>query len=571
MKNYFALLNIFVIAASICLITALTGFAQVPAKTPSPTPSQLFDFSYFPTATPSPTPAPTKPSDVFDFKFDFQNLNSADPDQAEVFFRRGSSCDAKKDYVCAADNYTKAIAANPRDAHFYFSRGKAFSILNKFPEAIADFTKIIEMDPKNDGAFKERGGVYFLIQKNEKAMNDYRMAAEIAPTAINYLVQAKMINIIIGNLLNDRAPLPAKLTDPQYVALFKTALNEAVAALNTALKMQPDASEPVNYVTYAERAVTYRLFGRLGQDMSAAAAADEKKSKEQNSILIKQLLPKTKAAAAYQEKTLALLEAVIELYKTKDFAGAIQLATKAIAADPRDHSAYDFRAGAYVELKQYDDAIADATKAIEIFPEFAPAYVTRGQAHEFGGGLDAAFADYDRAVGLEPNNRDALNHRGTIYLYRGYYDLAEIDLLRVIDLNPQNKDAHDSLTELEYLRSSGYNNGKVKDDALVRYVEKRNILFVGNERVNEKYDLYFKAAVEQPRDQVKICRLLNDANIKVLFVELFAEQLNKLVSAGRLDALPAYKNNALASIKTIAEYRPVINQEAVKQGCQLGR
>ena len=167
--------------------------------------------------------------------------------------------------------------------------------------------------------------------------------------------------------------------------------------------------------------------------------------------------------------------------------------------------------------------------------------------------------------------RDALNHRGTIYLYRGYYDLAEIDLLRVIDLYPPNKDAHDSLTELEYLRSSGYNNGKVKDDALVRYVEKRNILFVGNERVNEKYDLYFKAAVEQPRDQVKICRLLNDANIKVLFVELFAEQLNKLVSAGRLDALPAYKNNALASIKTIAEYRPVITQEAVKQGCQLGR
>ena len=84
-------------------------------------------------------------------------------------------------------------------------------------------------------------------------------------------------------------------------------------------------------------------------------------------------------------------------YGSADYAKVIDLASKAIAADPKSAKSYALRAKAKKDMGDVDNAIADANKAIAVDPKLGEAYAIRAQINEIMGDMKNAEADYSAA------------------------------------------------------------------------------------------------------------------------------------------------------------------------------
>ena len=77
---------------------------------------------------------------------------------------------------------------------------------------------------------------------------------------------------------------------------------------------------------------------------------------------------------------------------------SLQPFAKAIQLDPKFVPAYEARASAYLNLKQYPQAVKDFDKALELDPEMDAAYSDRGIAQLEMGKYFAAISDFDSAI-----------------------------------------------------------------------------------------------------------------------------------------------------------------------------
>ncbi|KAL5534652.1 hypothetical protein ACEPAG_1115 [Sanghuangporus baumii] len=93
-----------------------------------------------------------------------------------------------------------------------------------------------------------------------------------------------------------------------------------------------------------------------------------------------------------------------QLMSSKDYAGAIDAYTQAIAKDGTNAVYYSNRAAAYSSKGDHASAILDAEKAIEIDPAFSKAYHRLGHAHYSLGDYPAAASAFQRGLEVDPNN-----------------------------------------------------------------------------------------------------------------------------------------------------------------------
>lgn len=475
--------------------------------------------------------------------------------QSKIYFRRGSNCDAKKDYVCAIENYSRSIAADPMFTKAVYLRAIAEMNLHRDVDAIADFNRVIQIDTKNDAAYTNLGIIYDTTGQYDKAFENYRLAIKAAPQPAQYEWLAQRIDANFKKFADKGEPIPAAID-----------LNEALIALNTVIKLAPD--EPVSFTAYKERAIVYRNLARAGKPVNGSADADVAKGNELLATLTRQATTKMEEVVAAKEKDLAFKQSLQPYFKAHDYATVIRLTTDAISQNPAKFSPYHLRAEANLELHKYPEAIADATKSIELFPEFSNGYEIRGEAKRKNWNYTGALIDLDRAIELDPQNVDALRNRAAIYLLTGEYDLADIDLLRTLDLVPGDPGAKGDMDLIASLRASGYNTGKVKDDALQIYIQENDLIRISNDTVLSKFAAYTKAAEEQPHDNVKVCRLLTDTDVSLMVMETFGDKIKELVSGGRLEKMQKFKQAALATIGNITASRTTINSEYAATGCK---
>ncbi|KAL5535122.1 SGT2 [Sanghuangporus sanghuang] len=93
-----------------------------------------------------------------------------------------------------------------------------------------------------------------------------------------------------------------------------------------------------------------------------------------------------------------------QLMSSKNYAGAIDAYTQAIAKDGTNAVYYSNRAAAYSIKGDHASAILDAEKAIEIDPAFSKAYHRLGHAHYSLGDYPAASSAFQRGLEVDPNN-----------------------------------------------------------------------------------------------------------------------------------------------------------------------
>src|SRR5690606_4141174 len=76
------------------------------------------------------------------------------------------------------------------------------------------------------------------------------------------------------------------------------------------------------------------------------------------------------------------------------FRDAIQPLNAAINADAGNYEAFNSRAVAYFELKNYENALLDYEQAIQLKPDFYKPYYNRAKLKTARGETDAALKDY---------------------------------------------------------------------------------------------------------------------------------------------------------------------------------
>lgn len=112
-------------------------------------------------------------------------------------------------------------------------------------------------------------------------------------------------------------------------------------------------------------------------------------------------------------------------------------------------AAKDFFRQAELQIgrRDYKGAIESYSKAIALSPRYAAAYLKRGTARRLDGDLDGAIEDYEKAHETDPrstlNNRtvaEAFNNRGLIRTFNLDVEGAVADLDRAIEVFPGDAD-----------------------------------------------------------------------------------------------------------------------------------
>jgi tetratricopeptide (TPR) repeat protein len=123
--------------------------------------------------------------------------------------------------------------------------------------------------------------------------------------------------------------------------------------------------------------------------------------------------------------------------KAKEYQGAVNEFSQALASNPNDIDALAGRAEAYFWLNDFPQAIQDFDAVLERNPNNPTFFLHRGYAHGEQKEHDKAIADYTEAIRLDPQYAYAYNNRGYSYNSLGEYDQAIPDLNEAIRLDPQ--------------------------------------------------------------------------------------------------------------------------------------
>src|SRR5207249_3593615 len=101
---------------------------------------------------------------------------------------------------------------------------------------------------------------------------------------------------------------------------------------------------------------------------------------------------------------------------------AIELATKAIDAEPKNAKAYYVRGRFYAGVRQPQKAVKDLNQALALDPAAALAYYHRGEENFKLGRVKESAADFDKFIDLSPDQAAKLWQRGISLYYAGRYE-----------------------------------------------------------------------------------------------------------------------------------------------------
>jgi len=108
------------------------------------------------------------------------------------------------------------------------------------------------------------------------------------------------------------------------------------------------------------------------------------------------------------------MDAGVNKYRSKDFAGAIVYYDKVLELDSNNADAYNGRAVCENDLKDYAGAKADCNKAIELNPSYKEPYNNLAFAMQYLGDYSGSLTNYNKAIELDPQNVALYDNRGVL-------------------------------------------------------------------------------------------------------------------------------------------------------------
>jgi lipoprotein NlpI len=128
------------------------------------------------------------------------------------------------------------------------------------------------------------------------------------------------------------------------------------------------------------------------------------------------------AAPAHADTAEELRKQATEALDKGDKDKAVELATKAIDADPKDPRGYLCRGTVQETLRHHDEAVADFDRCIAIDPKLAEAYQRRGCERFKCGKVVESVADFDKYLELRPDAKAGHWQRGISLYYASKFE-----------------------------------------------------------------------------------------------------------------------------------------------------
>jgi tetratricopeptide (TPR) repeat protein len=190
---------------------------------------------------------------------------------------------------------------------------------------------------------------------------------------------------------------------------FENRYEDAIAAYNLALQIQPDLAD-----TWNNRGVVLTRMQRYPE----AIASYEQATK------IRPNYPD-----AWNNRGVVLLE----LQKYQE---AIACYEKAIQAKPDYGDAWNNRGVAFSKMQEYEQAVISYNQALQIKNDYTDAWNNRGVALSKLQKYEAAIDSYDNAAKIRPEFYRIWYNKARCYALQGKIDLAIENLKRALNLNP---------------------------------------------------------------------------------------------------------------------------------------
>jgi tetratricopeptide (TPR) repeat protein len=176
---------------------------------------------------------------------------------------------------------------------------------------------------------------------------------------------------------------------------------------------------PKDYRGWLFRGLYYKFFTTFKEDYYSKALEQFQKAALLNS---KSPVPQYFIGALYTKTSFWTKKAwASDAARDEAVRNSLQPYAKAIQLDPKFVLAYEARASAYLNLKQYPQAIKDFDKVLELDPEKSSAYSDRGLAHLEMRRYLAAIGDFDSAIQRKDPGDSFLS---SLYEYRGDANVA---------------------------------------------------------------------------------------------------------------------------------------------------
>ena len=190
---------------------------------------------------------------------------------------------------------------------------------------------------------------------------------------------------------------------------FENRYEDAIAAYNQALQIQPDLAD-----TWNNRGVVFTRMQRYPEAIDSYEEATK----------IRPDYPD-----AWNNRGVVLLE-------LQQYPDAIACYDQAIQAKPDYADAWNNRGVAFSKIQQYEQAVISYNQALQIKNDYTDAWNNRGVALSKLQKYEAAIDSYDNAAKLRPDFYRIWYNKARCYALQGQIDLAIENLKRALNLNP---------------------------------------------------------------------------------------------------------------------------------------
>jgi tetratricopeptide (TPR) repeat protein len=184
------------------------------------------------------------------------------------------------------------------------------------------------------------------------------------------------------------------------------------------------------------------------------ASADERAHYDRGLSLCKQeawdqAIVQLSSAIAINPGNIAAREyRALAYINSNDMNGAINDYSEAIRLDPMNARSYGNRADVYRFLGRCDNALADYDQCLRLSPTNVFAYVGRAAVYHANGALEEEIRDLDEAIRISPMDATTFLARGDAHFLLGHFSKAVQDYHATIELDGQNDRAYNGLAWL---------------------------------------------------------------------------------------------------------------------------
>lgn len=415
-----------------------------------------------------------------DLKAALADMNEAvrlQPKLAGLYINRAYLRYSLDDYFGAMADYDYALQLEPANATALFNRGLLLAEVNANDRALGDFSAVLRLDPDNYRALYMRAMIHRAKGNYREAIADVNRVAEAFPEFPDALWLRSDLERSLGQISRAeatymRAKQLAKNAKPSEAgadgkAVASSDVPEELVSRRFASLLTVDDNAEI-----AEQYNNSAIRGRV-QDRNVAIEVEpmmelgfysSPSELRSNTYYIKEIDDLNATRALRRTVVVTSRQPALDEDIVKRHFESIEYYNSLLATHQPRAVDYIGRALDFVTTRNYQGAIDDATRAIALMPDFAPAYLLRAQARyrklqvdrdNPEPGVDAAtrlqvadatmaeiMADVDKGLELSPLTAVAWYNKGNLLLENQDYTSAIAAYTRAIELKPDMGEAY---------------------------------------------------------------------------------------------------------------------------------